>query len=240
MLEKRMGSVVPFSLSKCHKERSIFVEMMKKSWIAVGLISSYLLVGCSTFLEGEEPLPLYTVKSNPVKATSLKMPPLAVDLPLGDISLDTQRIAVTPSPYQRDYVAGGEWSDRLPQVVQDVLVDGFTQRWGGTWVSRHGTGLQTERLLQVEIQDFSVYYLGTASPYVQIKMVFKLVDFPNRRVIAAQTFCENVPMTTYTLYGIVEAFNKGMNTLLGKTIIWMEGANKHLVRSPQIHAKKRK
>ncbi len=194
---------------------------MKRLWV----LSLACLTGCAYLLEGEAPRALYTLKSDPVVAAqSRTLPALTVDLPFSDLSLDTPRIAVTPSLYQRDYLAEGEWSDRLPKAVQDVLIDSFSQRWGGERVNR---SLQTDQLLQTDIQDFSVYGLGSSAPYVQIKLLFKVVDFPNRRVIASHLFCEKVPVVPCNFYGIVVAFNKGMNCLVGKAVVWREKVISH-------------
>lgn len=197
----------------------------------VYILALCLLTGCASLFEGDEPLPLYTLKPCPGVSRGVMATPLRVDLPLSDLSLDTQRIAVTPSPYQRDYIAGGQWPDRLSQVMQDVFIETFTQRWGGEKVHRNGAGLAAERLLQTEIQDFSVYHLGSSGPSIHIKILFKLIDFRARRVMASEVFSEKVPLSSETLYGIVEAFNKGTNALLIKAMRWIEMETLHLSSS---------
>lgn len=205
-----------------------------------GLVIASCLGGCTSFFEGDAPLPLYTLKSPSIVVRPVVTSSLAVELPVSDMSLDTSRIAVTPALYRRDYLAEGEWSDRLPQVVQDLLVDAFSQRWGGQYVTRSGVGLQVKHLLQTELQDFSVYNLG-CSPYIQIKMLFKIVDFQQRRVLSAHSFCERVPVRgDSSLCTIVEAFNRGMQILLEKAILWREEENPHRKSLAISHDKRRK
>lgn len=190
---------------------------MKKSL----LILSCLLSGCS-FLGQEEPLPLYTLKNETFEQTDLLSVPLAVDTPLTELSLNTPRIALTPSPYQRDYIADGQWPDKLPRVFQEVLLESLNQRWGGAYVNRVSAGLQVKYVLQSEIQDFSVYYLDKGCPEIRQKIIFKLVNLRDRQVIAARTFTQITPAPFVTMKGIVEAFNRGLQCLLEEAMVWME------------------
>ncbi|OJW52560.1 MAG: hypothetical protein BGO67_06390 [Alphaproteobacteria bacterium 41-28] len=197
------------------------------------LIFCCLLSACS-LLEKDEPLPLYTLRSEAFKPSYALSVPLAVDVPSSEASLNTARIAVTPSPYQRDYMADGEWPDRLPKAFQEVLLQGLTQRWGGTNVNRMSAGLKTKYLLQSEIQDFSVYHLNKNMPEVHLKIVFKLIHLQDRRVLTAHTFSEITPASSPTMQGIAFAFNKGVHCLLGKAVAWMEDTFlKESLRNPR-------
>lgn len=187
------------------------------------LIFICFLSGCS-FLSQDEPLPLYTLKSGVFEPHPILIEPLAVDLPLGEASLDTERIALTPSPYERDYLADGQWPDRLPKIMQEVLQSSLSERWGGTYVSRVGAGFQVKHILQTEIQDFSVYNMQTTQPEVRLKITFKIVDLRKRKVLQGQVFSVKEPICVLTVKSIVEAFNKGLHTLLQEAMPWMEGA----------------
>lgn len=184
-------------------------------------IAMCLLSGCALFGE-EEALPLYTLTTERIEPGSALSESLAIDVPLSEASLDTPRIALTPSPYQRDYLANGQWPERLPKTLQEVFLESFSQRWGGIHVNRVSSGLQTTYILQSEIQDFSVHDLYGNTPNVRLKIVFKIIDLQNRNVLAAQQFCETSPIPSTTMKGIVEAFNRGLHCLLEKAIPWME------------------
>ena len=149
---------------------------------------------------------------------------LALDAPLCEASLNTHRIALTPSPYQRDYVADGSWPDRLSDVFYEALLDGLSQRWGGIYVNRLKTGLQTKYVLRTEIQDFSIHTCKNAQAMAHIKAVFKVVDLREREVIASHMFEEKVPLCSLTMETIISAFNQGTHDLLEDVISWMERA----------------
>jgi cholesterol transport system auxiliary component len=180
-----------------------------------------LLTGCS-FFEGQEPLPLYTLKSTTSESTHHFDLPIAIDLPSSEESLNTQRIAVTPSPYQRDYLADGQWPDRLPKIVQGALIENLSQRWGGAHLSRVSDGLLATYMVQLEIQDFSVHPLAKECAEVHMKVLFKIVNFNARRVLAAHTFSQKIQVSPFTMMRVVEAFNKGFQALLEQASSWME------------------
>jgi len=191
---------------------------MKKTTL---LILTSLLSGCS-LLDGPEVLPLYTLKCTSFEPRKVLSSSLAVDTPLSEASLNTTRIALTPSAFQRDYLADGQWPDRLPNVLQEVFLESLGERWGEVYVNRMRSALDTKYLLQSEIQDFSVYNLAQEQPEVRIKILFKLIELRDRKVIAAQTFCKATPASSMTMRGIVEAFNQDLHELLENTIFWME------------------
>ena len=185
------------------------------------LIYACLLSGCS-LLGNDEPLPLYILKSKAFESSNALSVPLAIEVPLSEASLNTSRIAVTPSSYQRNYLADGAWPERLPKIFQKVLLEGLSQRWGETYVNRMSMGLKTKYVLQSEIQDFSAYDLDKNTPTVYLKVSFKLIDFHERQVIAAKIFSETTPVSSPTMQGIVGAFNQGVHCLLEKIVPWME------------------
>ena len=181
-----------------------------------------LVLASCTLLETPEPLPLYTLQSGPFERANTLKESLAIDTPLCEARKNTKRIALTPSPYQRDYFADGSWPDRLPNVFQTVLLDGLTQRWGGIKVNPMRTGLQTKYVLQSEIQDFSIHDCDGAETEAHIKVLFKVVNLRDRKVVASQSFEEKVPLHSLTMETIIVSFNQGTHSLLERTISWME------------------
>lgn len=185
------------------------------------ILFGFALTSCA-LLETSDPLSLYTLQSGSFEQTNLFTDSMAIDAPLCEASLNTNRIALTLSSYQREYVAEASWPDRLPDVFQEALLEGLSQRWGGAYVNRLKTGLQTKYVLHTEIQDFSVHNMGTTQAEAILKVRFKLIDLRERKVIASRLFEEKVPLCTVSLEGIITAFNEGTHVLLKNAISWME------------------
>lgn len=185
------------------------------------ILFSFALTSCA-LLETPEPLPLYTLQSGSFEQSNLLTDSIAIDMPLSEASLNTNRIALTPSPYQREYFADASWPDRLPNVFQEALLEGLSQRWGGIYVNRLRIGLQTKYVLHTEIQDFSVHNVGTTQAKAALKIRFKLFSLRERKVIASHVFEEKVPLCAVTMEGIINAFNEGTHVLLEEAIAWME------------------
>lgn len=185
------------------------------------MLTAGFLSGCS-FFDQEVPLPLYTLKSTAIEQHGVIFEPIGIELPVSEASLDTERIALTPSLYERDYLADGQWPDRLPKVVQEVLLESLSARWGGASVSRMGSAIQVKYMLQTEIQDFSVYNLNIGQPEVHLKVAFKIINLRTRSVVDGEIFTTTEPACSNTMGGIVAALNKGFHCLLGEAMPWME------------------
>src|SRR5436305_2765007 len=50
---------------------------------------------------------------------------LVVAAPVAPASLDVERIALERAPNVMDYYANAQWADRLPLVIQTLLVEAF-------------------------------------------------------------------------------------------------------------------
>lgn len=204
-------------------------------------MSLCVLSGCSILGTVELPS-IYILRGTCLKPAHTLSVPLAIDTPTCEPSLDTPQIAINPSPYQRSYLADGQWPDRLSKVLQQAFVASYSSRWGGEYVSQMGAGLQTTYVLQADVHDFSVYDLGKPFPKVRLKILMKIVDLRNRTVLAAHPFCETTPVRSLRMGEVVEAFNKALHSLIAKSIPWMEGtfAQREVLQTRQKEEEARK
>lgn len=195
---------------------------MKK---AILLSFSLFLSACSLLPAQKEAPPLYILKGAPCQPSAHVKSPLVIHRPTSEASLDTHRIAMTLLPYHREYIENAEWSDHLPTIVQEVLLESLGERWGGAIVQRTEANLEAEYGLLSEIQDFSVYPLRGGHSEVRLKMNFKLIDFSGRRVVAAKKVCEVIPLKVFTVNAIVGAFNEALQTAVREVVAWVEAEN---------------
>src|SRR5699024_7160332 len=86
---------------------------------------------------------------------------------------------------EMQYLAGSQWSDRLPRMVQSKLVEAFedTGKLGG--VGRPGQGLAIDYQVVTDIRAFEV---DTTKNVANIEISVKLLNDKNGTVRAQEVF----------------------------------------------------
>src|SRR5262249_59232750 len=79
---------------------------------------------------------------------------LSVGSPDAPASLDTERIALSRTANTMDYFANAAWSDRVPLLLQRLLIQTFDASNRTLSVDRDTTGLENDYLLLTEIRHF--------------------------------------------------------------------------------------
>ena len=102
-------------------------------------------------------------------------------------ALDSENIVVRGASSQIQYLAGAQWSDRLPKIVQSRLVQTFEKsgRFGG--VGRPGEGLAIDYQIITEIRAF-----GIESGVAVVEIGAKLLNDRNGVVRSSKTFQASV------------------------------------------------
>ncbi len=191
--------------------------MKKLAFVSVAVF----LTGCTLF-ESQQPLPLYSLEAGHYAFTHEIPASLNITDPTAEASINTQRIALTPAPYHRDYLANGEWPERLPNIFKNILIQGLGQKWGVARVNSAGNGLSERYLLSSDVQDFSVHQIPGKPCEVRLHVTFKLLDLKERRVIAAETITETKVIKNFTMQDIVYTFNEATHALVDKISMWIE------------------
>jgi cholesterol transport system auxiliary component len=180
------------------------------------------LAGCSgsSLLAPSGPPPaLYTLNApaqlsvNAAQATWQ----LAVDQPAAMVDLDSERIAVAPSPERMDFYANVAWIDRAPKLLQALLVESFDRSGRIAAVQRQGGSLRSDFLLTTTLHHFEV----TAGPpaAVRVDMTMKLVRLRDRSIVASREFNAAVPVST-GIDSIVAGFDSALGQLLPGIVDW--------------------
>jgi cholesterol transport system auxiliary component len=160
---------------------------------------------------------------------------LAVDEPEAPASLNTLRIALTPSANKLDYFANAAWPDRVPLLMQSLLLEAFgaTRRISA---ARGTAGIAAEYLLHTELRDFSAVYENgipqaaadsdepapsAPPPVVVVQIEAQLIHGPTRRVVGSFTAMTRAPAQANTLDSIVPAFNQATGEALTRIVDWV-------------------
>ena len=181
------------------------------------------LPGCNVLQRVNTPVNLYTL--TPKTTFPEGLPPvkwqLVVEEPTCAASLDTARIALQRTPLTFEYYADSAWTDNAPAMVQTLLIESFesTKRISG--VGREAIGLRPDYILKTDLREFEAIYDGTNPvPTISIRMNAKLVKLPERRIVASNTFAEQLPAAGSKLPDIIAAFDDALGHVLKEVVVF--------------------
>jgi cholesterol transport system auxiliary component len=146
---------------------------------------------------------------------------LAIDRPTSPAGLATTRIAVARGPHLVDYFARAQWIDDAPNMVQRLLVESFDNTGKIIGVGRQSISLRSDFVLGLELREFQAEYTdGVEAPTVNVRLNVKLVELPQRRIVASATFDRLVPSPDNRMSSIVEAFDQALGRVLRDVVVW--------------------
>ena len=82
---------------------------------------------------------------------------LIVGVPNAPESLDTERIALERAPNTMDYFANAQWADRVPLLVQSLLIEGFEKSGRIAAVGRERSDNRADYIMHTENREFDAY-----------------------------------------------------------------------------------
>ena len=146
---------------------------------------------------------------------------LSVGSPDAPASLDTERIALSRTQNTMDYFANAAWNDRVPLLVQRLLVQTFDASNRILSVDRDTTGLENDYVLQTEIRDFEARYdVPDAAPRIVIGIQAKLARMPQRQIVASLNATQQAQAVENNLDSIVSAFNQAAGAAIAQIANW--------------------
>lgn len=133
-------------------------------------------------------------------------------------ALDSESIVVRTSGASIEYLAGSQWGDRLPKLVQARLVQAFENsgRFGG--VGRPGEGLAIDYQVITDIRAFEIRANGGNRAKVEISA--KLLNDRNGTVAASKVFEAEVNAGSGT-NGFVPALDDVFSQVASQMVAWV-------------------
>jgi cholesterol transport system auxiliary component len=183
--------------------------------------AAVLLSGCA-LLNRPAPPQLYVLRPQmtPAMGAAVRWR-LSIAAPETAASLDTERIALTRTPISMDYFANAAWTDRLPLMVQRVLLQGFEGTGRIMSVDREILGAANDYLLETEIRDFQARYdMPNAAPDIIIGIDVKLLQMPLRDIVSGTYISQETKASGNTIDSIVTAFNQATGAAISQIVGW--------------------
>src|SRR5581483_9442566 len=146
---------------------------------------------------------------------------LLVGVPNAPESLDTERIALERAPNTMDYYANAQWADRLPLLVQSLLVEGFEKSGRIAAVGRESSGIRADYILQTEIRDFEAYYAAIDTPpKIRVRLVAKLLALPSHEMAGGTEASHESPAAANDMTNITAAFGQAAGAAVEDVVGW--------------------
>jgi cholesterol transport system auxiliary component len=203
---------------------------MKKTVLkwGAGLLMISALSGCSglaSLTQASKPVELFVL--TPKSTFDSTLPRLryqiVVDTPTATAAVNTDQIAVQPTPLQVQYLPGARWIDRAPLIVQALLIESFENTGKVPAVGSSTIGLRADYLIVTDIREFQalVPESTVAEPLlINVRLSLKVVDAFTDRIIASRSFEEIEPSSSDTATDVAAAFDEALGDTMRDAVEW--------------------
>jgi phospholipid/cholesterol/gamma-HCH transport system substrate-binding protein len=165
-------------------------------------------------------VPLYDL----VAASTLPSPPeeapswlLVVPEPTTLMGFNTDKILLQPAAGESTELPNAKWSDNLPVLFQEKVIQSFENAGYAKSVSRTREGITGDFQLLIDIRRFHV---STASdPAADIAFVAKVLD-KDGKIIGAREFQGSAPAKGTDAAAYVAALDEAFGKLLSELLVW--------------------
>jgi cholesterol transport system auxiliary component len=186
------------------------------------VIAAVVLAGCSILGGSQTPSTIYA--PDPRVAPDPSWPSvtwqLEVATPQAARMLDSQRIAVQPTPGQLEVYKGASWAKAPSDQLQDTVLRALEDSRKIAAVARKGSGLAADYTLLMEIRRYDADYAGHAVPAATIEVNAKLLRSPDQSIVASRTFLQAVPATATDTASVTQAFTAALGAIAHDIAGW--------------------
>ncbi len=186
------------------------IRMARRSRSGLAAAALLLVAGCAS-----APPETFDLSAASLPPAHKLRAQLAVREPVASLDLDSQRILVRTGPETVAYLAGAQWSDRLPSLVQTRLVQTFQNAQLLQSVARAGSGPAADYSLELDIRAFE---LDVPAGQANVDIAAKIVGTTSGRVIAARIFKTRVPAAGTGGAEASKALNAALSAVMAQIV----------------------
>ena len=197
--------------------------MMRQTLAA--LVGAATLSACS-ILPDPKPAPIIYRLS--VDGTSVDARPDAtvvrIDRPGGSTVFNTVNILVTPDGRRMSQASASRWSEQIPLLVQETLVDALSRSAGLVGVLP-SSGARTDTRVHITIKNFEAQFDRGAgqAPLANVRFTATLANASDRTLIDTFTTAKQVRADAINVSEIVEAMEQANSEAMMDIVAWLEG-----------------
>ncbi len=145
---------------------------------------------------------------------------LLVDVPNAAEPVASQRIVLKPGARAYGVFEKARWTDRAPELLQALLIEGFEDSSRVIGVGRMSSSVGGDIALIGELRAFEAEFPDQGKAYARIVFSAKLVHYSSSRVLTARVFEQRVPSEGRDLPAVVAAFERGVNVMVPEVVDW--------------------
>ncbi|AZL66303.1 ABC-type transport auxiliary lipoprotein family protein [Pseudomonas oryziphila] len=187
----------------------------------LALAATLSLASACSILPQTEPVDIYRL---PVQQAAGNATPaswsLRLNKPLASEALAGPRIAVIPQGDVISSYKGVRWSDPVPMLVRNRLLDGFQRDGRVQRLSADDANLQADYELGGELQAFQSEYRAKDQVEVVIRYDARLVQGRSQRILASKRFEVRQPLANPQVPSAVAGFGAASDQLARQVIDW--------------------
>ncbi|WP_417518690.1 ABC-type transport auxiliary lipoprotein family protein [Minwuia sp.] len=155
---------------------------------------------------------------------------LVIEEPLAAGGLNTASIAFRPNPLEVQYFKDVRWTERVPKMVQTLLVESFENSGTIVSVGRQAIGLRADYSLLTEIREFQAERM--AGGKVRVRINAKLIQQPRQIIVRSQSFEATVPDNAESMDATIKAWDGAIGRVMKDIVEWtiIEGETAYRAR----------
>ena len=146
---------------------------------------------------------------------------LAILSPDVAAGLDTDRVALTQPDGTMDFYARATYPDRLPAIIQHVLLDGFEASGRIDAVAREQDALHADYDLAVELKDFAAHYSQRDGiPGVAVSITVKLTTAHGRDIVGSFSTVQTGTASANSAGAATQALQHALGAAVTQIVNW--------------------
>ena len=200
--------------------------MIRLFLLVLALGSLGACTGLGTLRQASKPNDLYLLTPKSTFSSSLPrvQKQIVVQEPTATAAVNTDQIAIQPTPLQVQYLPRARWVDRAPLIVQALLVESYENSGKVAAVGRSTVGLRADYVIVPDLREFQGFVVrdveGTKTIRVEVRMNIKIIDEFEDKIIASSSFREVVASASDATPDLVKAFDDALGRTMRDAVEW--------------------
>ena len=202
---------------------------MRSFTLLFALVLAMVLSGCGglgTLSRVSTPNDLYALTPKSTFAGNLPRirSQIVVEEPTATAAVNTDQIAVFPSPLQVQYLPRARWVDRAPLIVQALLIESFENTGKVPAVGRSTVGLRADYVVITDIREFQALVrtdeAGNETLEVHVRLNVKIIDAYEDHIIASSSFEKIRGSPSDDPLELATAFDAALGNAMRNAVEW--------------------